>query len=174
MAMTVPSASQISAGPFDVAAGYTARMERSHRQLCTRFTDGLCRGDTDCFADVDFFTGRQVATVALRADTGSGVAGHDRTDGNAFDAAGFDALCCRFKDLFVLFYDNLSAERIDDVVECDSADDTLLQRFDDLLAVGKGSDLHTFVSAAVELSDDHVVRYVYQTSGQVTAHRWRK
>ena len=31
----------------DVAAGNTAGVERTHSQLGTRFTDGLCRDDTD-------------------------------------------------------------------------------------------------------------------------------
>ena len=152
----------------DVAAGYAARMEGSHRQLRTWFTDGLCRCDTDCFTDVDFFTGRQIASVAFYADTGSGMAGHDRTDGNAFDAASFDAFCCRLEDLRILFDDHFAAGRIHDVVERDSADDPLLQRFDDFLAVCESSDFHALIRAAVEFSDDHVVGYVNQTSGQVT------
>jgi hypothetical protein len=47
------------------AVGRTTDVERAHRQLRTRLTDGLRRDDADRLADVDQATTRQVAAVAL-------------------------------------------------------------------------------------------------------------
>ena len=60
----------------DVAAGYSSRMEGSHVQLSTRFSDGLIRSYTYSLSYIDFLTCRQVSAVASCADTGSGVTGH--------------------------------------------------------------------------------------------------
>ena len=83
MDTTVPSASQISARPFGFSprkvlllgrpwvispAGYTARMERTHGELCARFSDGLCRHDTDRLADIDSLPGSQTSSITFSAD----------------------------------------------------------------------------------------------------------
>ena len=51
----------------DIAAGDTAGVERSHGKLCTGFTDGLSRDDTDGFAYTDRHFGCKVRAVAVYA-----------------------------------------------------------------------------------------------------------
>jgi hypothetical protein len=58
---------------FDLDAGFSSRsrcrttdVERTHRQLCTRLTDGLCRDNADSLTFVDDVTTRQITTVAVR------------------------------------------------------------------------------------------------------------
>ena len=69
-------------------------------------------------------------------------------------------------------YDYLSCIRIHDILGDVSAGETLLQALDGLLAVGKGLDLHvgdlSLSFTAVCLTDDQILGYVYQTSGQIT------
>ena len=67
------------------------RMERTHGQLCTRLTDGLCRDDADCLTDLYRLTGCHVGAVALRAHTDMGLAGQDGTD--------LDANLCRVSSM---------------------------------------------------------------------------
>src|SRR5690606_22932282 len=58
----------------------TTNVERTHRQLCTRFTDGLGGNDTDRFTAVDHGAATQVATIAVCAQAMTGFAGERCTD----------------------------------------------------------------------------------------------
>ena len=49
----------------DIVTCDTACMECTHCQLCTRFTDGLSRNDTNCFTDLNLVTCTKVTTIAL-------------------------------------------------------------------------------------------------------------
>ena len=57
----------------DIAAGHAARMERTHGQLRTRLTDGLCRNDSDCLAHLYRLAGSHVGAVTLGAHTHVGL-----------------------------------------------------------------------------------------------------
>ena len=52
----------------DIVTGNTAGVERTHGELCTRFTDGLSSDDTNCFTDFNFSLVSQVTAIALDAD----------------------------------------------------------------------------------------------------------
>ena len=58
----------------------TAGMEGTHRQLCTRFPDGLGCNGADRFADIDLAASTEVAAIALSTDTVTAVAGKDAAD----------------------------------------------------------------------------------------------
>ena len=158
----------------DIAAGNTAGVECSHGQLRTGLTDGLSRDDTDGFADLDRLAGSHVGAVALDADAVLGTAGEDRADLDLVD---------RSSVLVDAVLDHaLRAGRCDHVVGldqnvavlvvnrhgCETAGDSLLKRFDLLLAVRKLLHPHArdlvAVHGAVHLTDDQLLGDVYQTS----------
>src|SRR5690606_20680743 len=60
--------------------GGTADVERPHRQLRTRFADGLGSDDTDRLALADQRAAAQVAPIAVRAQTMTGFAGERSAD----------------------------------------------------------------------------------------------
>ena len=64
----------------NIPAGYTARMERTHGELCARFSDGLCRHDTDRLADIDSLPGSQTSSITFSADADGTLAGEYRTN----------------------------------------------------------------------------------------------
>ena len=59
----------------DITAGNTAGVESTHRQLSTRFADGLRRYNTNCFANIDQFAVGKVCAIALTAYTNFASAG---------------------------------------------------------------------------------------------------
>ena len=113
-----------------VGACHTAGMERTHGQLRTRLTDGLCRHDADSLADLDILAGRHIAAIALLADAMHGFAGKGRTDIEAFDAAVDDLLRDVFCDEFIRSDDQFAALRIDDILLRITADQAVIQGFD--------------------------------------------
>ena len=70
-------------------------------------------------------------------------------------------------DLLVELDDGLGAERIDDLLERDAADDAVAQRLDDLARFDDGARLDAVERAAVDLRDDDVLRHVHETARQV-------
>ena len=58
----------------------TTDVERTHRQLCTRFTDGLCRDNPDCLTLVDDVATSQVTTVAVCTHTEVGFTANNGTN----------------------------------------------------------------------------------------------
>ena len=67
-----------------------ADVERPHRQLRARFADGLRGNDADRFAELHKLPGRQVASVALRADAAPAFASQHGANLQALDADLFD------------------------------------------------------------------------------------
>ena len=59
---------------------YTARMESTHRKLCTGFADGLRRNDADCFTGLDRRVCRHILAVALCAYAVARVTAEYRTN----------------------------------------------------------------------------------------------
>ena len=162
----------------DITAGNTAGMEGTHGQLCTRLTDGLRRDDSDRFADLYCFACRHVRAIASCTDTVAGTAGEDRTDLDPLKrltvfihTVADNAGCTLRRDHMVCLYDHISVF----VLQCiagETSCDTILQALDLLFSVGKRLYPHTrdfvFSFRTVYLTDDQLLRNVYQTSGQVT------
>ena len=65
----------------------------------------------------------------------------------------------------------LAAERVDDLLERDAADDAVAQRLDDLAAFDDRPRLDAVHRAAIDLVDDDVLRHVDQAAGQVARVR---
>src|ERR1700683_3397501 len=68
------------------ARGRTADVERAHRELGSRLTDGLRGDDTHRLADADGAAARQIASVAARAPPPPCRAGDGRAHIDLIDA----------------------------------------------------------------------------------------
>jgi hypothetical protein len=93
----------------------TTDVERTHGQLCTRFTDRLRGDNADRFADIDRCTAGQVAAIAFAADAGfaccrSEPNGHSLRRYRLFDLLGGD-----FVDNLAGRRDHLARDRVFDV-----------------------------------------------------------
>ena len=160
----------------DIATGNAARVERTHGQLCTRLTDGLCRDDADCLTDLNRLTGCHVGTVALRTHTDVGFTGQDGTDLDGISALFLqcchNSRCTLRRTHMILLNHHFTCIRVCDCLSDETSCDTLLQCLDGLLTIHECLDLHIrnlrLIPAAVLLADDQILGYVYQTSGQVT------
>ena len=118
-----------------------ACMEGTHRQLCTRFPDGLSCNSADRFADIDLAAGTEVAAIALSADTVTAVAGKDAADpdgivifSNFFSLVGHDFL--------IEGYDDGTRFRVDQGFSSRTAFDPFFERFDDAVAFDDGRDFY--------------------------------
>src|SRR5690606_31906173 len=94
----------------------TADVERPHRQLGARLTDGLRGDDADRLTDGDLAPTGQVAAVALHADAPTRGAGQHRPDPDLVQAAVLDAADLGLVDLLVRPDQDLAGHRILDVV----------------------------------------------------------
>src|SRR5690606_16292193 len=139
-------------------------MERTHRQLGTRFTDGLGGNDADRFSDVDLTGSSHVHAVALGADTGPGLAGKDGADLGFGHAALDDFFGQMGIDVFILGNQDFAGLGMQDVLGREPAGETFLQSFDDFVAVLDIMNDDAFVGAAVILADDNILGYVNQTT----------
>ena len=88
-------------------------MERTHGQLRTRLTDGLCRDDANHFATL-YHAGRsQVASVALRTNAATRFAGKHRTDFDGLQRRFLDGLGNRLRDLLTGLAEHLGNDTRD-------------------------------------------------------------
>ena len=159
-------------------------MEGTHRQLCTRLTDGLRRNNADCLADLDCLAGCHIRTVALCADPDMGTAGKHVTNLYGCICARFlNLLCCydscgaSWRNHMICFYNHIAVIIINRLTGATSRN-TLFQTFNDFLAVVKRLNPHArnffVLTAAVYLVDNQLLRNVYETTGQVTGVRGTK
>src|SRR5690606_29427921 len=99
---------------FHLDAGFSSRtrcrttdVERTHRQLCTRLTDGLCRDNADGFTFVDDVATRQVTTVAVCTYTKVGVTGYNGTHFHGVDRVLFQQVTPLFVQQSVAWNQNV-------------------------------------------------------------------
>ena len=153
-------------------------MEGSHGQLCTRLTDGLSSNNTNSLTNLYCFTGCHVRTVALRTHTNVGFTGQSGTDLDLIKRVAifihtfcYNDSCTLRCDHMICFYKNV-AIFITDIRACKTSCNTLLQRLDHLFSVSESTYFHSrnliFALCTVCLTNDQLLRYVNQTSGQVT------
>ena len=151
----------------------TARVEGTHRKLCTGLADGLRRNDADRLAHLDGKGGRHILAVALRAHAVARGAVEDGADGNAallIAVERRDGLCHALRD-HVVALDQHFAVVVEDVLGGESARQTVFQRLDDVARrVGDRLDeggTGLSARAAVLFADDDVLRDVDETAGQI-------
>ena len=105
-----------------VTGSDAAGMERTHGQLCTRFTNGLRGHDADRFAGFRQFASRHVAAIALAADAVDAFAGERIADISLGDAGIDHLLRHRFIHVGIRFNQNFAGVRIDDRILAVTAD----------------------------------------------------
>ena len=159
----------------------TAGMEGTHRQLCTGFTDGLCGDNADRFADGDRLAGSQVRAVALNADAVLGFASKQRTNLDAAVVrifAGIDHIRNFFSGIFghhfVFGVNQLAGGLINEILQQITAGQALFQGLNHFLTVGDVVNLNAVVAVAILFANNHILRNIDQTSGQVTGVRSTK
>src|SRR5690606_22692724 len=146
----------------------TTNVEGTHRQLCTRFTDGLGGNHTHGFAAVDHGATAQIAAVAVSAQTMTRFAGERRAD--------LDFVNAKFVDEVDVIFGEQGARRdgsflrvgVHDIHRGHTTKNPVTQRFDHFTAFNQRLQGVTLGGAAVVLGDDEVLRNVDQTAGQVT------
>src|SRR5262249_8585768 len=149
------------------ARGRAADVERSHRQLRARLANRLRGDDAHSLTELDGTTGCEVPAIAALAPAAARRAREHRTDAHLLDAGFLHRRRLVLVDLLVDIDDRAGAERIDDLLERDAADDTVAKRLDDLARFDNGARLDAIEGAAVRLGDDHVLRDVDETTRQV-------
>src|SRR6185312_8184890 len=157
---------------LDLAARRSATdVERTHRELRARLTDGLAGDDADRFTDVDLVAAREVAAVALGADAALRLAREARANHDLFDARVLDLHDEGFVELGVVRNENLAGERVDAVFERHAAEDAVAERLDDFAGVLELGDADAVERAAVVVGDDRVLRDVDETTREVPGVR---
>src|SRR6185436_11766681 len=129
-----------------------------------RLADRLGSDDADGLTDVDLVAASEVASVALRADTTTGLAREHRADDDLFDARFFNLEDELFVELRVERNDDFAGERVDDVFQRHAAEDAVAEGLDDFAGVFELRHADTVEGAAVELGDDRVLRDVDEST----------
>src|SRR5690606_29418171 len=151
--------------------GGTADMEGTHGELGAGFTDGLSSDNADSFTDIDRGTTCQVATIASRTAALTQVANQRRANADRLDASLFDDVDVLFLEQDALGSNQLTRDRVIDIVRSGTAQNALAQRSHDLTCVNDRLHGQATLGAAILGHDDGVLRNVDQTTGQVTRVR---
>ncbi len=163
---------------FHLDAGFSSRtrcrttdVERTHRQLCTRFTDGLCRDNADSFTFVDDVATRQVTTIAVRTYTKVGVAGYNGTHFNGVNGVCFQQVTPLFVQQRVAWNQNVRGTRFQHIFCCHTAQNAVTQRLFHVATLDNRGHQDTFVRTTVIFGHYQILRDVNQTTSQVTGVR---
>ena len=153
-------------------------MEGTHGKLCTGLTDGLSSDDTNCFTHLYRFAGSHVGSVTLRTDTHMGFTCKRRTDLDlskgltVFVYALFHDTSCTLRcDHMICFNDDFTVF-IAKIFSGKTSRNTILQAFDFFFPVHECFYIHARdligSFAAIYFTNDLFLRYIHQTSCQVT------
>ena len=154
----------------DVVTGDPTGVERTHGQLSTGLTDRLGRDDADGLAHVHQLAGGERAAVAGRAGAERRLTGQHRTHPNLGHAAG-DQLVDQDVTEVRATGRHHGAVDFDILGQHPGVHARLRVAVLDQPAVGRGRcdrQLDAPLGATVLFADDHVLRHVHQTTGQVT------
>ncbi|VTM89082.1 Uncharacterised protein [Raoultella ornithinolytica] len=163
---------------FHLNAGFSSRtrcrttdVERTHRQLCTRLTDGLCRDNADCFTFVDDVATRQVTTVAVRTYTKVGVTGYNGTHFDGVNGVLFQQVTPVLVQQRVAWNQNVRGTRLQNVFSGHTTQYAIAQRLFNIATLDNRGHGDAFQGATVIFSDNQILGNVNQTTGQVTGVR---
>ena len=134
-------------------------------------TNRLRRDDADGLAELDETAAREIAPVALRADTASRLAREHRADLDTLDAGLLDVVGDVFRNLLTGRDDRFAGEAVFDFLEADAADDAVAEGLDDFPGFNDGADENPADSAAIMLGDDHVLGNVDEPAREVARVR---
>ena len=143
-------------------------MECTEGKLGTRLTDGLGCDDSDNLALLDHTAGGEITSVALRADSLAGLAGKHGADFNLLDRQRVNEIGGSLPDFLTGLDDEISGNRVEDIVYGGTSENSLSERLYDLVLVLDGSCHKTAQCSAILLIDDDIMRNIHKTSGEVT------
>ena len=130
------------------------------------------RGDNaDRFAELHELAGRQIASVALRANAASAFAGQHRTNLQLSTPTLLNRGGNRFVDQLIRLDDLLLRHRINDRFAADATDDAGREIDHFFVAFVNRSNHDAVHRSAIHLVDDHVLRRVHQFAGEITGIR---
>src|SRR5690606_36306448 len=147
----------------------TARVEGTERELRARLANRLGSNDTDRRADSHQVTTTQVAAIAKLARAEGELARHWRAHIHVLHARPLDQLGFFLLDHLVAVHDELTRLRVVHRPRRHTTNDTLVHRLPGHRFGGPDPDAG--FGPAVMAVDDHVLRNVHQTAGQVTCVR---
>lgn len=163
---------------FHLDAGFSSRtrcrttdVERTHRQLCTRLTDGLCRDNADSLTFVDDVATRQVTTVAVRTHTKVGVTGYNGTHFHGVNRVRFQQVTPLFVQQGVAWNQNVCGARLQNVFRGHTTQYAIAQRLFNITTLDNRGHGDTFEGATIVFGDDQILRNVNQTTRQITGVR---
>ena len=153
----------------DIASRDTARMESTHRKLCTGFADRLSRDYADSFAYAHGLACCKVGTIAMSTYAVLAFTLEYGADINLCYACIHDALRLLKREHVTVVSKHLAGLRIYDIIYDKSAGKPVYERLDNLVTVAHYiCHPDTLCSAAVLFSYDDILRYVNETSCKVT------
>ena len=144
-------------------------MECTESQLSTWLTDSLCSDDTHSLTQLYHTSSSQVAAVALHADTLLAFASEHRADFYTLDRRVLDCLSLSFGNLVTSSNNQFASCRVNYIMYRYTTQDTLIERRDDLIAILQSCANQTAQCTTILLSNDHIMRNVYKTTGEVTS-----
>ena len=124
--------------------------------------------DTDYLASLYELVGGEVATVALGADTVFRFAGEYGAYLDSLDTSRGDGSYSYFVDLLTRTYDILASLGVLDVMDGGTTEDALAEGGDDGTILHHVSHLDASQCATILLRDDDIVRYIHETTCQIT------
>ena len=144
-------------------------MERSHRELRSRFPDRLSGDDADRFAESYDIAGRQVEAIAFGADPSPAFTGKGRTDADCFNTGVINRLCLEVREDITGAGEHFCAiARQVDIVENGAAVDAVFDREEFFISLFDRAHFNSIERPAIIARNDHVLRHVDKAAGQVS------
>src|SRR5210317_151584 len=110
----------------------------------------------------------QVTTIAGRADAATTLTGEDRADLDFLYSCVLDLLNQGLINGLIVLNKNLVRNRVDNIFESSTPQNTIAQRLDNFTALDQGADIDAVQSTAIVFHNDCVLSNVNQTTGEVT------
>ena len=146
----------------------TTGMECTQCQLCTRLTDRLCSNYADCLTFLNHAAGSQITSVTLGTNTLLGFAGQYGTDFNTLNRGIFNLLRNVFGNFLTASHNQFASCRMNNIMYGYTTEDAFIQSGDGFVIVFQCCTNQSAERAAVFFINNHIVRYVNQTTGQVS------
>src|SRR5215471_4113824 len=144
-------------------------MEGTHRELRARLTDRLGSDDTCSFSQFNLRPGRQIAAVAVDANSVFAFASQHRTYFDAFHSGTLNLPRFDLIDLVIGAHEQfLGILGVGNIVAGMPADQPFAQPDDFVFAFINGLHPDAVARTAVILADDYVLGHIHQLAGHVT------
>src|SRR5207247_8062375 len=137
----------------------TADMEGTHRELRSRFANGLRRDNASGFAQLNQASGGQVPSVTHHADAAFRLASEHRTNLHPFNASCLNRASQLFRDLLVNVHYHVAVVVLN-FLERHAADDAVTQRLDNLTRFHDTGDVNAIYRSAIVFLVDDILRPV--------------